>query len=63
MPQLAVKETPDCLAVCTVVRAVTHRLHLMGGGAGNFRGRALAAPKLTGKSKAGAYCPFKGPLV
>ena len=24
----AVKETPDCLAVCTVVRAVTHRLHL-----------------------------------
>ena len=24
----AEKETPDCLAVCTVVRAVTHRLHL-----------------------------------
>ena len=24
----AVKETPDRLAVCTVVRAVTHRLHL-----------------------------------
>ena len=28
----AVKETPDRLGVCTVVRAVTHRLHLTGGG-------------------------------
>ena len=25
---LSCKETPDRLAVCTVVRAVTHRLHL-----------------------------------
>ena len=29
---LSCKETPDRLAVCTVVRAVTHRLHLRGGG-------------------------------
>ena len=53
----AVKETPDRLAVCTVVRAVTHRLLLKGGVLEGRGGGSCSGPNKKGGG--GAYYRYR----